>query len=211
MAHNGNLIIVSGPSGAGKSALVVNALRSLPRLKFSVSYTTRAPRGTEQNGVEYFFVDRAEFQSLIQSGDLLEWAEVHGNYYGTSRAFVDNYVKQGEDVILDIDIQGARIIRQKRTDAIGIFVLPPSFQMLRERLKKRSLDDTVVIEQRLKIARKEIGHYREYDYLIINEDLGIATQELQAIIASARCRMNARIDSAQSIITTFGGADAEDP
>jgi guanylate kinase len=211
IARNGNLIIVSGPSGAGKSALVANALRSVPRLKFSVSYTTRAPRGKEQNGVEYFFVDRNEFQSLIQSGDLLEWAEVHQNYYGTSRGFVDDFLKQGEDVILDIDIQGARIIRQKRKDAIGILVLPPSYRILRDRLKHRSLDENIVIEQRLKIAPKEIVHYKEYDYLIINEDLDIAARELQSIIVSARCRMDARIDSARSILATFGGIDAEDP
>jgi guanylate kinase len=211
MARNGNLIIVSGPSGAGKSVLVSNALATVPNLKFSVSYTTRAPRGKEQNGVEYFFVDRNEFQSLIQSGDFLEWAEVHGNYYGTSQKFVNNLLKQGEDVILDIDVQGARIIRQKGTDAVSIFVLPPSYQVLRDRLQHRSLDDHIVIEQRLKRARKEICHYKEYDYLIINEDLGIATRELQSIILSARCRIIARMEPAQSIFATFGGIHAEDP
>jgi guanylate kinase len=211
IARNGNLIIVSGPSGAGKSVLVARALRSVSNLKFSVSYTTRSPRGREQNGVEYFFIDRKEFQSLIQSGDLLEWAEVHGNYYGTSRKFVDDLLTQGEDVILDIDVQGARIIRQKRADAVGVFVLPPSYRILRDRLRSRSLDDTIVIEQRLKRAIKEIGHYREYDYLIINEDLGIATWELHSIILSSRCRMIARMESAQSIIATFGGIDAKDP
>ena len=210
-ALSGSLIIVSGPSGAGKSVLVASALQSLPHLKFSVSYTTRAPRGKEQNGIEYFFVDRTQFQSLIQSGDLLEWAEVHGNYYGTSRSFVDDLLKQGEDVILDIDVQGARIIRRKRADAVCIFVLPPSYQVLRDRLQRRSLDNNAVIEQRLRIAREEIHHYTEYDYLIINEDLGAAAQELQSIIVSVRCRMNARIHSARSIIATFGGTDAENP
>jgi guanylate kinase len=203
ITRNGNLIIVSGPSGAGKSALVGNALRSVPNLKFSVSYTTRSPRGNEQNGVEYFFVDRNAFQSRIQSGDFLEWAEVHGNLYGTSRKFVDDILNQGKDVILDIDIQGAQIIRQKRVEAVGIFVLPPSFRILRERLQRRSLDDHIVIEQRLKRAKNEIVHFQEYDYLIINEDLGVATQELQSIIVSARCRMKARINSAQSILATL--------
>ena len=111
---SGNLIIVSGPSGAGKSALAGGVLQSVPRLKFSVSYTTRAPRGDEQNGVEYFFVSREEFQSLIRRDELLEWAEVHGNYYGTSRSFVDDILRAGEDVLLDIDVQGAQIIRRKR-------------------------------------------------------------------------------------------------
>jgi len=210
-ARSGNLIIVSGPSGAGKSALVANALRFLPHLRFSISYTTRAPRGTERNGVEYFFVSRSEFQSLIRSEDLLEWAEVHGNYYGTSRRFVEDLLKQGEDVLLDIDVQGAQVVRQKHADAVGIFILPPSYQILRDRLKHRSLDDDSVIEQRLRIARKEISHYREYDYLIINEDLGSSTHVLEAIIVSARCRIAAKIESAQSILASFGGIDAEDP
>jgi len=209
MEQNGNLIIVSGPSGAGKSVLVGHALQLLAHLKFSVSYTTRAPRGAEQNGVEYFFVDRKEFEALIESGEFLEWAEVHGNYYGTSRKFVDDLLQQREDVILDIDIQGAHIIRGKRAEAIAVLVLPPSFQVLRERLLRRSLDDKAVIEKRLKIACKEISHYREYDYLIVNKDLGSATRELESIILSARCRMSARMNSARSILATFGGMDAE--
>jgi guanylate kinase len=211
IARNGNLIIVSGPSGAGKSVLVANALRSVPNLKFSISYTTRTPRGKEQNGVEYFFVDRRKFQSLIQSGDFLEWAEVHGNFYGTSRKFVDDLMAQGEDVILDIDVQGARIIRQKRDEAVAIFVLPPSYEILRDRLLLRSLDEEIVIEQRLKRAIKEMDCYREYDFLIINEDLGVATRELQSIILSVRCRTSARMNSAQSIYATFGGMHAEGP
>jgi guanylate kinase len=211
MARTGNLIIVSGPSGAGKSAIVAHVLQSLPHLRFSVSYTTRAPRGTEKNGVEYFFVDRRKFQSLIGGDNLLEWAEVHGNYYGTSRRFVDDLLVQGDDVVLDIDVQGAHIVRQKRADAIGVFILPPSYQVLRDRLKHRSLDDDSVIEQRLKIACEEISHFKEYDYLIINEDLDSSVRELQSIIGSARCRMAAKIASAQSVLASFGGIDAEDP
>ncbi len=209
--NSGNLIIVSGPSGAGKSALVGSVLTRVRHVKFSISYTTRAPRGVERDGMEYFFVDRQKFQSLIESDSLLEWAEVHGNYYGTSRKFVDDLLRQGEDVLLDIDVQGADIVRAKRPESIGIFILPPSYQVLRERLLRRSLDEGVVIEQRLKIARKEINHYKEYDYLIINEDLGSSIQELESIILGARCRMAARIESAKSILATFGGMDAEDP
>jgi guanylate kinase len=205
MARAGNLIIVSGPSGAGKSALTARMLQSVPHLRFSVSYTTRAPRRTETNGVEYFFVSRSEFQSLIERNELLEWAEVHGNLYGTSTGFVDDLLKQGEDVILDIDIQGAHIIRQKRTDAIGIFILPPSHKVLRERLTQRSLDAGFVIEQRLKIACKEISHYEEYDYVIVNEDLDRSALELQAIIVGLRCRTAARTEDAKSVLATFGG------
>jgi guanylate kinase len=209
--RSGNLIIVSGPSGAGKSVLASRVLQGMPHLKFSVSYTTRAPRGAEQNGVEYFFVNREEFQALIQGNDLLEFAEVHGNYYGTSRVFVDELLRQGEDVLLDIDIQGASIVRQKRPDAVGVFILPPSFQILRDRLMRRSLDAGFVIEQRLKIARREIRHYNDYDYLIINEEINSSTLELQSIILGARCRTAARRERAESVIATFGGIDAEDP
>jgi guanylate kinase len=208
---SGNLIIVSGPSGAGKSALVGSVLERLPSVRFSVSYTTRAPRGAERNGVEYFFVGRAEFQTLIQSDSFLEWAEVHGNCYGTSRAFVDDLLRKGDDVLLDIDVQGAGILRQKQPDSIGVFILPPSYQILRERLLRRSLDDGLVIEQRLKRACNEISHYKEYEYLIINEDLGSSIRELESIILGARCRMAARIRSAKSVLATFGGMDAKDP
>lgn len=180
-------------------------------MKFSISYTTRAPRGAERNGVEYFFVDREKFQSLIRGDELLEWAEVHGNCYGTSIKFVDDFLRQGEDVLLDIDVQGAQIIRKKRAEAVGIFILPPSYQVLRERLMRRSLDPGFVIEQRLKIACREIDHYKEYEYLIINEELGISVNELQSIILGARCRTAARAESARSVLATFGGIDAEDP
>jgi guanylate kinase len=209
LGRTGNLIIVSGPSGSGKSALVGNVLRIIPNLKFSVSYTTRTPRRTEKNGVEYFFVDRNEFKALIDKDEFLEWAEVHGNYYGTSKKMVDTLLLQGEDVILDIDIQGAHIIRHKRDDAVAVFILPPSFQILRERLLRRSLDPEVVIEQRLKIAHKEIDHYKEYDYLIVNNDLDRSTRELESIIVSVRCRMDARVELAKSILATFGGMDAK--
>jgi guanylate kinase len=210
-ARNGNLIIVSGPSGAGKSVLASRVLQRVPHLRFSVSYTTRAPRGAEQNGVEYFFVSPDEFQALIRGNDLLEWAEVHGNYYGTSRKFVDDLMQQGEDVLLDIDVQGAAIVRQKRSDAVGVFILPPSFEVLRDRLMRRSLDPGFIIEKRLKIACKEICHYKDYDYVIINEELGSSTLDLQSIILSARCRTNARNERAESVMATFGGINAEDP
>jgi guanylate kinase len=207
--RKGSLVIVSGPSGAGKSALVSKALKALPRLNFSVSYTTRAPRGNEKNGVEYFFTDRSSFQQLIDRGDLLEWAEVHGNFYGTSRTFVDNLLEKGEDVILDIDVQGAHVIREDRSDAVAVFVLPPSYQVLRDRLRNRRLDDEQVIEKRLLIACNEISRYDEYDYVIVNENLDLAAKELESIILSSRCRLVSRMDTAQSILTTFGGINAK--
>jgi guanylate kinase len=210
-ASNGNLIIVSGPSGAGKSASVAGVLESMPQLRFSVSYTTRPPRGAEKDGVEYFFIDRPQFERLISRDAFLEWAEVHNNLYGTSKQVVDDILQNGEDVILDIDVQGARTIRKKRPDATAVFILPPSFQELRERLERRRLDDGLVIEQRLKRACNEIKHFNEYDYLIVNENLGSSIDELTSIVRSIRCRTAARIEAANSILATFGGVDAEDP
>jgi guanylate kinase len=203
--RDGSLVILSGPSGAGKSALTEYALRSLPGLKFSISYTTRAPRGGERDGVEYFFTDRAKFESLAAAGEFLEWAEVHGNYYGTSRSFIDGVLRQGDDAILDIDVQGARAVKASRPDAVAVFVMPPSFEALRERLLRRSLDDESVIARRLKIALNEIRSYENYDYLIINDDLKNAEREFVAIIIAAHCRMNLRRNAVVSIMEHFGG------
>jgi guanylate kinase len=209
MPQKGSLIIVSGPSGAGKSALASAVLVELGGLFFSVSYTTRAPRGNERDGVEYHFVTRAQFEALIRNGDLLEWAEVYGNYYGTGWKFIDSKLQDGGDVLSDVDVQGARTIRDKRPDAIGIFIMPPSYRVLRMRLENRKLDKEYVIEQRLKTARREIMQYYDYDYLIINNDLKESVGELKAIILGSRCRMTSRAESAGSIIATFGGLDAE--
>ena len=209
MPHKGNLIIVSGPSGAGKSALASAALAELTGLAFSVSYTTRAPRGNEMDGIEYRFVTEAGFEELIRREELLEWEEVYGNYYGTGRRFIDDRLSEGLDVLLDVDVQGARTIRVKRTNAVAIFIMPPSYQVLKERLENRKLDKEYVIEQRLKIARQEILQYRDYDYLIVNADFATSVQEMKAIILGLRCRMEARAESAGSIIETFGGLDAE--
>lgn len=209
MPVKGSLIIISGPSGAGKSALSSAVLSILPGIRFSVSYTTRAPRGNEKSGVEYHFVGKEEFEHLIRKGEFLEWAEVYGNYYGTGRAFIDENLLAGWDVLLDVDVQGARSIREKRPEAVSIFIIPPSYPLLRSRLEERRLDKEYVIEQRLAIARREVMQYRDYDYLIVNEDFDRSVEELQAIIISTRCRMASRAESAKSIIDTFGGLDAE--
>ncbi len=211
MPRKGSLIIVSGPSGAGKSVLAASALEALSGLRFSVSYTTRPPRGSERDGVEYRFVTGAEFQRLIESKELLEWAEVYGNFYGTSRRFIDDSLNVGIDVLLDVDVQGARTVREKRPDAVSIFIMPPSYQVLRSRLENRKLDKDYVIEQRLSIARREIKQYRNYDFLIVNDRLAESVEELKAIILGSRCRMTSRARSAESIVATFGGLDAEGP
>ncbi len=209
MARSGSLFIVSGPSGAGKSALAASVLTSVPRLKFSISYTTRAPRGNERSGVEYHFVSPAEFEVLRRDGTLLEWAEIYGNLYGTSRKGIEEILQRGDDVLLDIDVQGARSLREKCPEAQSIFILPPSFQVLRQRLEQRKLDKEYIIEQRLKIACEEIQHYRHYDYLIINDEFEESAQELKAIILGSRCRLDVRAEYAESILKTFGGVDAE--
>jgi guanylate kinase len=208
---SGNLFIVSGPSGAGKSALAASVLASVPNLQFSISYTTRAPRGNERNGVEYHFVTPSEFAELERKGQLLEWAEIYGNLYGTSQRSIDEILARGGDVLLDIDVQGARTLRGKRPEAVSVFILPPSFQVLRERLERRSLDKDYVIEQRLQIACREIRHYTNYDYLIINEAFDQSAEELKAIILGNRCRLKARAGIAETIVATFGGFDAEHP
>jgi len=211
MGRSGNLIIVSGPSGAGKSALAASVLRMVPGLRFSISYTTRSPRGSERDGVEYYFVPESRFRELIERGEFLEWAEVYGNYYGTPQRYIDEALARKEDVLLDVDVQGARTIRAKRPSAIAVFIMPPSFAVLRERLERRRLDKDYVMKQRLEIARREIVQYRDYDFLIVNEDLGRAAEELKSIILAYRCRMAARAESAQAIMATFGGMDAQDP
>jgi guanylate kinase len=208
MACSGKLIIVSGPSGAGKSALAGAVLQTVPNLKFSISYTTRPPRGRETDGVEYYFVDLARFEKLIKENELLEWAEVYGNLYGTSKRHIDESLERGEDVLLDIDVQGAHNIRGTLPDAVSIFILPPSYEVLRQRLESRKLDKDYEIENRLKIARQEIQHYTDYDYLIVNEGFEESVAELQAIIMGLRCRMAARAEKAKLIIDTFGGLDA---
>jgi guanylate kinase len=208
MTVPGNLIIVSGPSGAGKSAISAGVLEQLPGLRFSVSYTTRAPRGNEQSGVHYNFVSREEFDNLVRMGEMLEWAEVYGNLYGTSRKVVDEALAGGDDVLLDVDVQGARTIARKRSGAMSVFIMPPSYEVLRERLEQRRLDKAYVIEQRLRVAYGEIRQFADYDYLIINSGLAKAIEELKAIVTGSRCRMQRRTEDAQAIVATFGGVNA---
>ena len=180
--------IVSAPSGSGKTTLVERLLREVPGLQFSVSYTTRKPRGKEQNGREYFFVSPEEFQSMIAQEGLLEWAEVFGNYYGTSRRFWEEARQTGRDLLLDIDIQGAQQVKEKIPDAISIFILPPSRQILEQRLRSRSQDSEAVIAKRLEDARQEIHGYIRYDYVLINEELERSARCLRSIVLAERWR-----------------------
>ena len=184
------VFIISAPSGSGKSTLVSEIRRIVPELTFSISYTTRKPRGSEKDGREYHFVSREEFEAMIARNEFLEWADVFGNYYGTAKCYVDDAGKAGHDLLLDIDVQGAAQIKQKLPEAVSIFVLPPSRQELERRLRRRSeaegFVNSAVLEKRLTTARREIEKYTEYDYILINDRLEESIDLLKAIVLSER-------------------------
>ncbi len=184
----GTLFIVSAPSGAGKTSLVRALLESVPSVTVSVSYTTRPMRPGETDGVDYHFVDREYFRAMIEADEFLEYAEVFGNYYGTARATVDQALAQGEDVLLEIDWQGARQVRERSAACVGVFILPPSRTVLEQRLRARGQDDEAVIARRMSAAVNEMSHYEEYDYLVVNDDFQLALADLQAIIRARRLR-----------------------
>jgi len=184
--HKGSLFIVSAPSGAGKTTLCKRLFETMPNLGFSVSFTTRHPRPGEVNNRDYTFIDREEFKSKADRGDFIEWAEVHGEFYGTSRERVEGLLDQGNDVILDIDTQGAMQIKAKYQHGIYIFILPPSLQILRKRLEERMTNSVQEIERRVNRAADEIKTYREYDYVIMNDILDDAVRKFRAIIISQR-------------------------
>lgn len=197
--------MVSAPSGAGKSTLIKRLLASVPGLKFSVSYTTRPPRADEKNGRDYFFVSRERFRRMIAAAEFVEWADVFGNFYGTSRRQLRAAQEAGQDVLLDIDVQGHRQVRKRLPEAVSVFVLPPSLQELGRRLRRRHSDAPEVITRRLKEARREIRHWPEYDYLVVNDRLPVATRALQAVVRAARLRRQVQQELAQQICETFGG------
>lgn len=184
----GTLYIVSAPSGAGKTSLVHAVTASDPALSLSVSHTTRPQRPGETHGVDYHFVSDAEFEAQVEAGRFLEHARVFGNRYGTSRDSVERELAEGRDVVLEIDWQGARQVRERMPEAVTVFVLPPSREALRERLTGRRQDSEAVIEQRMAAAVEEISHYAEYDYLIINDVFETAVADLQALLRSRRLR-----------------------
>lgn len=186
--YPGNLFVVAAPSGAGKSSLVNALLAQDSRIRLSVSCTTRPPRGSEVNGVHYEFIDRAEFQRRIAAGEFLEWAEVHGNLYGTSRRWLQARMAEGVDVLLEIDWQGAAQVRSQFANAVSIFILPPSLEELRRRLTQRAEDAPEVIEQRLRDARIELAQAKNFDFIIVNQDFTTALNDLRQIVGAQRLR-----------------------
>ena len=189
---SGIVFIISAPSGSGKTSLTNELLKYVPDLEFSVSYTTRKPRGSEQSGREYFFVSRDQFEKMIGNGEFLEYAAVFGNYYGTARKFLEDAKKRGKDLVLDIDVQGAKQVKQRLQDSKSIFILPPSRDELERRLRARStveqMTDTEVINRRLAEAGREIENYPSYDYILVNDDFNQSVDKLKAIVQAERAR-----------------------
>ena len=184
--NSGNLFVVVAPSGAGKTSLVVELLKRDPHIKLSVSYTTRPPRDGEADGREYHFVSRAKFEQMIAAGDFLEHADVYGNYYGTSRRWIDRELAGDHDVLLEIDWQGARQLRAIFPHMVGIFILPPSLAELRRRLEGRGKDAPETIERRMAGAREDISHVLEFEYIIVNESFDHALDDLLALVRATR-------------------------
>jgi guanylate kinase len=187
------LVVVSAPSGAGKTSLCEWVVAAVPNLAHSVSFTTRPPRSDEREGRDYHFVDEAPFRGMVDRGDFAEWAVVHGHLYGTSQALLQRHFAAGRDVILDIDTQGAAILRREHLDAVFVFVVPPSWALLEERLRRRRSDAEADIQRRLQRAREEVKHYAEYQYVIVNDVFARAAEELKAIILAER-RRSVRVD-----------------
>ena len=197
------LFIVSAPSGAGKTTLVERLVEQTPRLRMSRSYTSRASRQGETDGVDYNFVTRPQFEAMAARDQFLEWAEVFGNLYGTARKDTEQALAAGEDVVLVIDVQGARRVRQQNVPATTVFVMPPSSAVLEQRLRGRSKDSDLEIERRLQVAREEVASFAEYDYIVINDELTTAVDRLRGIVIAERARLTRARGLAQSIVRTF--------
>jgi len=199
----GLLFVVSAPSGTGKTTLVERLVERTPNLKMSRSYTSRAARQGETDGVDYNFVTRERFEAMIAAGAFLEWADLFGNLYGTSAADTERILESGSDVVLVIDVQGARQVRRRRAETTAIFVMPPSFDVLEQRLRGRSKDSEEAIQRRLHVARQEVAAFAEYDFLVINDELAAAVERLWSIVLAERARLKCMRAAAESIVETF--------
>lgn len=199
----GQLFVISGPSGAGKSAIVSALRERIDRLGYSISHTSRSARGVEKNGTDYHFVDKETFEDLIEAGDFVEWAEVYNDYYGTSFAAINEQIASGIDILLDVDAQGARNIKDHFENNVLIYLLPPSLDVLESRLKARGTDTESILRMRLKKAANEIKECTWYDYIIINDDLEKAISEAEAIIVAERCRAARQEQAVKNIFAKY--------
>jgi guanylate kinase len=202
-SRRGLLFIVSAPSGTGKTTIVERLVQVVSRLRLSRSYTSRTARAGEQDGVDYNYISREQFEAMIAQQAFLEWADVFGNYYGTSAADTEQSLAAGEDVVLVIDVQGARQVRARGIETVGVFVLPPSAAVLESRLRGRSKDTEEQMRRRLDVARTEVGEFEQYEYVVVNDDLDGAVNRMRAIVMAERARIKAMRGEAETIIETF--------
>ncbi|WP_108645411.1 guanylate kinase [Polynucleobacter rarus] len=205
MSYSGSMIMVVAPSGAGKSSLVAALMATDPALTLSISFTTRKPRPGETNGESYYFISETEFLQRKDSGDFLEWALVHGNYYGTSKSWILEKMQLGQDVILEIDWQGAQQIQRIVPQATWVFILPPSIAVLEDRLRRRGQDDEKTIEKRLAAAHAELSHLEEADYLVVNEVFDNALLELRHIVCASRLRTHQQVSKLAHLVSELQG------
>jgi guanylate kinase len=206
--RRGLLFVVSAPSGTGKTTVVERLVQTVPDLSMSRSYTSRPARAGECDGVDYNFITRPRFEEMVQANAFLEWADVFGNLYGTGAADAEDELAAGRDLVLVIDVQGARLVRQRRKDTIGIFVLPPSFSVLEHRLRGRSKDSEDAIRRRLVTARREVDAVEEYDYVVVNDELDGCVDRLRAIVLAERARRPAMSAAVARIMTSFAGKES---
>jgi guanylate kinase len=201
--ERGLLLIVSAPSGAGKTTLVERLVELIPHLRMSRSYTSRSARHGETDGVDYNFVTRSRFEAMIAAGDFLEWADVFGNLYGTCASDTEQALAAGDDVVLVIDVQGARQVRRRTQTAATIFVMPPSYEVLEQRLRGRSKDSEAAIQRRLQVAREEVAAFAEYDFIVVNDELTAAVDRLRSIVLAKRAHIGRMRTAVEGIIRTF--------
>ncbi|MBC8028815.1 MAG: guanylate kinase [Pyrinomonadaceae bacterium] len=207
--RRGILFVVSAPSGGGKGTLIQRVLNKVPDLSYSVSYTTRAPRNGEVDGREYFFITPDTFEQMVAADEFLEWAHVHSKRYGTSRRQVSREISEGRDIILEVDVQGAASVRELIPDSVSVFIVPPSFEVLRQRLRARGTDSLEELDLRLRNAPRELEHYSAFQYLIINDDADRAASELRAIIQAERARLSRQESEIKKIVNAFTASEID--
>ncbi|HUS10965.1 MAG TPA: guanylate kinase [Pyrinomonadaceae bacterium] len=206
----GILFVVSSPSGGGKGTLIQRVLKQVPNLSYSVSFTTRAPRNGEENGREYFFVTPEKFEQMVAAGEFLEWAQVHSKLYGTARDQVAREIAEGRDIILEVDVQGAESVRTLITDSVSIFILPPSFKILKERLQSRGTDSPEELLLRLRNAPTELKDYSAFQYVILNDKLDRAANQMAAIVHAERARLSRQEAQVKRVVEAFTADDTPD-